>query len=100
MVVSYISMFIKNMEYIQNLFFYKKVTNNNIEEKINTKSLEETTYWMDKKNELLIKKEKQIENMRAEMQILRNLVKQKDERIEQLTILIQELQRQKMCNSF
>lgn len=93
-------MFIKNMEYIQNLFFYKKVTNNNIEEKINTKSLEETTYWMDKKNELLIKKEKQIENMRAEMQILRNLVKQKDERIEQLTILIQELQRQKMCNSF
>ena len=43
---------------------------------------------MDKKNELLIKKEKQIENMRAEMQILRNLVKQKDYRIEQLTIML------------
>lgn len=87
------------MEYIQNLFFYKKLTNN-IEEKKNTKSLEETTSWMDYKNELLIKKEKQIENMRAEMQILRNLVKQKDERIEQLIMVIQELERQSSRDSF
>lgn len=72
MVISDISMFIESMEY-------------NIEEKKNTKSLEKL---MDKKNELLIKKEKQIENMRAEMQILRNLVKQKDYRIEQLTIML------------
>lgn len=92
-------MFIKNMEYIQKLFFYKKLTNN-IEEKKNTKSLEETTSWMDYKNELLIKKEKQIENMRAEMQILRNLVKQKDERIEQLIMVIQELQSQSSSDSF
>ena len=75
MVISDISMFIESMEY-------------NIEEKKNTKSLEELVDWMDKKNELLIKKEKQIENMRAEMQILRNLVKQKDYRIEQLTIML------------
>ena len=87
------------MEYIQNLFFYKKLTNN-IEEKKNTKSLEETTSLMDYKNELLIKKEKQIENMRAEMQILRNLVKQKDERIEQLIMVIQELEIQKLSSSF
>ena len=87
------------MEYIQKLFFYKKLTNN-IEEKKNTKSLEETTSWMDYKNELLIKKEKQIENMRAEMQILRNLVKQKDERIEQLIMVIQELERQRLSSSF
>lgn len=73
---------------------------NNIEQKKNTKSLEETVYWMDKKNELLIKKEKQIENMRAEMQILRNLVKQKDDRIEQLTIMLHELERRKLKNSF
>lgn len=88
------------MEYIQNLFFYKKGTNNNIEETKNKNSLEETTSWMDYKNEFLIKKEKQIENMRAEMQILRNLVKQKDERIEQLTIMVQELQRQKCVIHF
>ena len=55
---------------------------------------------MDKKNELLIKKEKQIENMRAEMQILRNLVKQKDDRIEQLTIMLHELERRKLSSSF
>lgn len=99
MVISDISMFIESMEYIQNLFFYKKVTNN-IEEKKNTKSLEELVDWMDKKNELLIKKEKQIENMRAEMQILRNLVKQKDDRIEQLTIMLHELERRKLSSSF
>jgi predicted RNase H-like nuclease (RuvC/YqgF family) len=87
------------MEYIQNLFFYKKLTNN-IEEKKNTKSLEKSVDWMDKKNELLIKKEKQIENMRAEMQILRNLVKQKDDRIEQLTIMLHELERRKLSSSF
>lgn len=99
MVISDISMFIESMEYIQNLFFYKKVTNN-IEQKKNTKSLEKSVDWMDKKNELLIKKEKQIENMRAEMQILRNLVKQKDDRIEQLTIMLHELDRRKLRNSF
>ena len=99
MVISDISMFIESMEYIQNLFFYKKVTNN-IEQKKNTKSLERSVHWMDKKNELLIKKEKQIENMRAEMQILRNLVKQKDDRIEQLTIMLHELERRKLKNSF
>lgn len=99
MVISDISMFIESMEYIQNLFFYKKLTNN-IEEKKNTKSLEELVDWMDKKNELLIKKEKQIENMRAEMQILRNLVKQKDDRIEQLTIMLHELERRKLSSSF
>tara|TARA_Y100000389_G_C17397246_1_gene483276 strand:+ start:1006 stop:1284 length:279 start_codon:yes stop_codon:yes gene_type:complete len=92
-------MFIESMEYIQNLFFYKKVTNN-IEEKTNTKSLEKSVDWMDKKNELLIKKEKQIENMRAEMQILRNLVKQKDDRIEQLTIMLHELEIRKLSSSF
>jgi predicted RNase H-like nuclease (RuvC/YqgF family) len=99
MVISDISMFIESMEYIQNLFFYKKLTNN-IEEKKNTKSLEKSVDWMDKKNELLIKKEKQIENMRAEMQILRNLVKQKDDRIEQLTIMLHELERRKLSSSF
>lgn len=99
MVISDISMFIESMEYIQNLFFYKKLTNN-IENNKNTKSLEETVYWMDKKNELLIKKEKQIENMRAEMQILRNLVKQKDDRIEQLTIMLHELEIRKLSSSF
>lgn len=99
MVISDISMFIESMEYIQNLFFYKKLTNN-IEEKKNTKSLEELVDWMDKKNELLIKKEKQIENMRAEMQILRNLVKQKDYRIEQLTIMLHEPERRKLSSSF
>lgn len=99
MVISDISMFIESMEYIQNLFFYKKLTNN-IEQKTNTKSLEESVDWMDKKNELLIKKEKQIENMRAEMQILRNLVKQKDDRIEQLTIMLHKLERRKLRNSF
>lgn len=87
MVISDISMFIESMEY-------------NIEEKKNTKSLEELVDWMDKKNELLIKKEKQIENMRAEMQILRNLVKQKDDRIEQLTIMLHELERRKLSSSF
>ena len=87
MVISDISMFIESMEY-------------NIEEKKNTKSLEELVDWMDKKNELLIKKEKQIENMRAEMQILRNLVKQKDYRIEQLTIMLHELERRKLSSSF
>tara|TARA_Y100000389_G_C17245160_1_gene405223 strand:- start:107 stop:370 length:264 start_codon:yes stop_codon:yes gene_type:complete len=87
------------MEYIQNLFFYKKVTDN-IEEKKDTKTLEEITYLMDSKNELLLKKEKQIENMRAEMKILRNLVKQKDVRIEQLTTFLQELQRQSSHDSF
>ena len=81
------------------MFFYKKVTNN-IEEKTNTKSLEKSVDWMDKKNELLIKKEKQIENMRAEMQILRNLVKQKDDRIEQLTIMLHELEIRKLSSSF
>ncbi len=99
LVISDISMFIESMEYIQNLFFYKKVTNN-IEEKTNTKSLEKSVDWMDKKNELLIKKEKQIENMRAEMQILRNLVKQKDDRIEQLTIMLHELEIRKLSSSF
>ena len=99
MVISDISMFIESMEYIQNLFFYKKLTNN-IEEKKNTKSLEELVDWMDKKNELLIKKEKQIENMRAEMQILRNLVKQKDYRIEQLTIMLPEPEIRKLSSSF
>jgi hypothetical protein len=87
------------MEYIQNLFFYKKVTDN-IEEKKDTKTLEEITYLMDSKNELLLKKEKQIENMRAEMKILRNLVKQKDVRIEQLIMVIQELERQSSRVSF
>lgn len=87
------------MEYIQNLFFYKKVTDN-IEEKKDTKTLEEITYLMDSKNELLLKKEKQIENMRAEMKILRNLVKQKDVRIEQLTTFLQELERQSSRVSF
>lgn len=95
-------MFIENMEYIQNLLFYKKLTIN-IEDKEKTKSFEDTVYWMDKKTELLIKKEKQIENMRAEMQILRNLVKQKDERIEKLTIMLHEHERQSsriLHNSF
>ena len=91
MVMADISMVIQ-MEYLYHLFFHKKVKED-IEEQNITLALEKTTsYWMDCKNQLLLKKEKQIESLRAEMQILRNLVKQKDGRIEKLITMLENIQ--------
>lgn len=46
---------------------------------------------MDPKLELLLAKSKTIDSLRAEIQILRNLVKQKDKRIDQLTEMINQM---------
>lgn len=46
---------------------------------------------MDPKLELLLAKSKTIDSLRAEIQILRNLVKQKDKRIDQLTEMINKM---------
>jgi hypothetical protein len=46
---------------------------------------------MDPKLELLLAKSKTIDSLRAEIQILRNLVKQKDKRIDQLTDMINQM---------
>jgi hypothetical protein len=46
---------------------------------------------MDPKLELLLAKSKTIDSLRAEIQILRNLVKQKDIRIDQLTEMINQM---------
>jgi predicted RNase H-like nuclease (RuvC/YqgF family) len=46
---------------------------------------------MDPKLELLLAKSKTIESLRAEIQILRNLVKQKDKRIDQLTDMLNQI---------
>ena len=46
---------------------------------------------MDPKLELLLAKSKTIDSLRAEIQILRNLVKQKDKRIDQLTEMMNKL---------
>lgn len=46
---------------------------------------------MDPKLELLLAKTKTIDGLRAEIQILRNLVKQKDKRIEDLNEILNQM---------
>jgi hypothetical protein len=46
---------------------------------------------MDPKLELLLAKSKTIDSLRAEIKILRNLVNQKDNRIDQLTDMLNQM---------
>jgi hypothetical protein len=48
-------------------------------------------YIMDPKLDLLFAKSKTVDGLRAEIHILRNLVKQKDKRINELTEIINQM---------
>lgn len=74
------------MELIK-MFFQKNVTDN-IEENnksSQTNSITTQSYWMDMKNEEILRNEHTIERLRSEIEILKNLVRQKDNKIFQLS---------------